>query len=440
MADPAANQSPQNGSGEPLATHVVLIFGLMLVGVYLAAGPRVRLSEWRVESDANPNVIEAVAWRHGRLDLPVRSAHPERAGQRPLDSAVRENKVWNVFPPLFTFLTYGALTLQDWQGVGSDGDSVFHPAWYVAIVALPLPLAAFWAFSRAASSARPRSKSASAYVTAAVLTAYLILGTPLLLILEGCRGGSVAVNQVFATVGLLLVAGDLLGSRRIWPAAIGCTIGLWSRQLTVIYLVAVAWTAWSAASGARSRRTGMAVAALAAFVGFGTVATLNWLKFGSPFENGYGLIYDGRDDIYARRYAEFGRAFDPRFIPRNAWHLWAAPPIVESRGALAVRITGDPDGAAFWFASPLLLYVLFDVRRWWGDAARRSLMLCSFAVMLALLCYHNTGSVQRGFHRFAMDFVPIWLAVIAPELFNGRRTWITLGLLAYSALYFHLIA
>jgi hypothetical protein len=67
------------------------------------------------------------------------------------------------------------------------------------------------------------------------------------------------------------------------------------------------------------------------------------------------------------------------------------------------------------------------------------LMLMSVAVMLAFLNYHNTGSVQRGYFRFALDVIPIWLVVIAPYACERRRLGWTLACLGWSALYFHIL-
>ena len=427
---------------------IALVFLLLVVGLYLAAGPLVRLSQWRVDPDASHGLKEARAWREGRLDIPPTGPDPALGSGRPRDSAYREGKVYNVFPPLFTFLSYGALTLQSLQGMTGADACEFYAPWYIAIVALPLPLVGFWAFRRATG----RSE------WAAVMTAYWILGTPLLkMLVNSGHGNTNELNHVLSNMGMLLIAGDLLGRRRIWPAALGLVIGVWSRQLTILYLPAAMYIAWHAAalasrvvldpgvsrsaaapgvSGPANRRAGLALLAIAAVVALGVTAALNTLKFGSPLETGYRLIYEGRDDLYARRAREHG-LFAVENIPRNAFYMNLSPPEVRlAPMMLQVGVGGCGDGTSLWLTSPLLLAGLWDIRRWWRDPARRVLMLSSGLVIFGLLCYHTTGSVQHDFWRFGLDFAPIWLAVIAPYVCTGRRRWITLGCLAYSALYF----
>ncbi len=406
----------------------------MLVGLHLGAGPVVRLSEWRVDPLVNHGWMEAEAWSAGRLDIPPRGANPETGHDRPRDTACFDGRVYNVFPPLFTFLSYAARTLQSAQN-GADAVE-FFPPWYVGLVALPIPLLGFWAFRVATG----RSE------WAAVLTAYWILGTPLLKMLTNCRLGETnELNHVLSNAGLMLVAGDLLGRRRIWPAAVGLIIGMWTRQLTALYLIGAIWIVWAGLRPAgglprtAARRGGLVMLAAAAVVGLGTLGVLNTLKFGHPLDSGYLRIYEGRGDLYAQRARE-GGLFGVGFVPRNAYYMNLAPPDVRwSRLNLLLGGGDDADGTSIWLTCPLLLLVIWDARRWWWDPARRALMISSFGVILGLLCYHNTGSVQHGFHRFSLDFMPVWLMVIAPYILRGRRTSLTLAALAYSALYFNVL-
>jgi hypothetical protein len=403
---------------------IALTFVLLIAGLYLAAGPVLQLGRWQVEPTANHGWIEANAWLGGRLDIPHRDGVQIRDRLR--DSALFDGKVYNVFPPLFTFISCAAIWLQKIQASPDLTQLTFFPTWYVALVVVPLPIVGYWAFLRITKRAD----------LAALFTAYWVLGTPLLKMLANCRIGSTnELNHVFANIGLMLIAGDLLGRRRIWPAAIGLVIGLWSRQLIALYLPAIVWMAWRADSG-RSRKIAYVLAATC--IGFGAIAILNYLKFGNPLDSGYGYIYEARADLYAQRYREFGQTFHPGFMPGNAyWMNLALPELcIVSTGP---GITGEGDGTGFWIGSPLLLFVFRDVRRWWVDPSRRILMLCSLAVIVGILCYHTTGSVQRGFYRFALDYIPIWLAAIAPYFATRDRLHVLIGCLAYSALYFNLV-
>ena len=413
--------------GDEPQWRIVLVFLLMCIGLYVAAGPLVRLSEWRVAPGNNHSLMEARAWRGGRLDIPPLGPHAELGVNRPRDTAYKDGKIYNVFPPLFTFLSYAAMTLQDAQGLTGGDAAGFYAPWYVGLAALPLPLAGFWAFRRVTG----RSE------WAAVMTAYWILGTPLLKMLVNCRMGEInELNHVLSNAGLMLIAGDLLGRRRIWPAALGLLIGAWTRQLTICYGLGAAWIVWTLS---QQRIRHMTILAAAAVVALGATAVLNALKFGNPLDNGYLRIYEGRGDMYATRARQYG-LFSAHFLPDNAFYLNLGPPEIRlAPMMLQVGSGGTGHGTSIWLTSPLLLFAFVDVRRWWRDPARRALMLSSLLVIFGFLCYHNTGSVQHGFYRFALDFVPVWLMVIAPYVADPRRRWITVGCLAYSALYFHVL-
>lgn len=96
--------------------------------------------------------------------------------------------------------------------LAGEPPDTFHPLCFVALIALPLPLIGFWAFRQVVGDA----------AWGAVLTAYLLLATCLLPVLALCgRGSLYHLNHALAVTGLLLMGGDLLGSRQGWPALLG---------------------------------------------------------------------------------------------------------------------------------------------------------------------------------------------------------------------------
>lgn len=488
---------------------------LTTLAVFLILSPIIHLSDWGAPI-TNLNVLEAVAWREGRMYLSTPLGKDPR--YRPIDTAFVNGRAYNIFPPFMSFFSYAALTLQSWQGfddalareADDPGTSAIYAPWYVLLVFWPLPIAAFWAAREsilaaqrpgpgAGSTEYPPPPTLAPSVGAALIAAYWMLGTPLTRLLYNCQNAATnELNHVLAGTGLLLVAGDLVHRRRIWIAAVGLIWAMWSRQLTVFYLLAllgIVWSAWRAwkptlspAPGtnpalapssaavtvkpaparplltpeyasastvvvtplpstiqdaptdpARVVRRGLIAALIVVVLGGGAIAALNTLKFGHPLETGYAAIYAGREkDLYAKRYLRYQKLFDVRFLPENFYWMNLAPPTIEVRRMTAI-INGEGDGAAIWITSPLLLLVLIAVRSWWRDPARRALMLASLVVMFGFLCYHNTGSLQRGFHRFSMDVVPIWLIVIAPYAVSRRALPLTLACLAYSTLYFHFL-
>ncbi len=391
-------------------------FALLLIALYLVAGPYVELPTWGVEAARNPGLMEAQAWLRGEIALE----------KRLWDTALFEGKAYNIYPPMFTFLSYAALHAGRLVGVPAGE---FYSPWYVILVALPVPLTAFWAFHRVAGSG----------AFAAALAAGCICGTPLLPMLADARHGSInGINLVMASSGVMLLAGDLLGRRRIWPAVIGLLLAAWSRQLTLFFGAAIVIVALCESDRTvRRRKAAMALAGVA--LAAGVLMLLNQLRFGNPFDNGYVRIYqgDGREtQWYGERALEHG-LFSPQFIPGNAYYMNLSPPRFRTSPAF-IQLDNHNHGVSIWLTTPLLFGVLAGIRRWWRDVPSRALMLCSLPVILGHLMYHNPGTPQVGYFRFALDYMPVWLLVVAPWAVEARHRVFTIGCLAWSLLYFRM--
>lgn len=393
-------------------------FALLLVGLHLTVAPKVRLSQWQVHAESNAALEEALRWREGSLGLRLNDYEVARVGE------VR----YNVFGLAFVLISLVGTTLTTLTG-GPPG--TFYPPYYVAMVALPLVLAAYGAF-------RVQTRSSA---WGAVLAGSLIVGTSLLHVLQRCggaQGGSVNfINQVLAVTGLLIFAADFLGPRRMWPALLGLALAAWSRQMTAFYalpLLGMTFMGIPAGPNPKGRR-GIVL------VGLGVLAavplTLNTLKFGNPFETGYGRIYEGRTDSIGRSGQE--KLFGLRYVPVHLRAMNTAFPSWDIRAGTLYPDVADVNGGSIWLTTPLLFAVLLTLPRWWKDRPRRWLMLATLPVIAGLACYHTTGAMGAGCYRYSLDFIPIWLVVIAPYVTTGRAAAWTLGCLAYSALYFNLL-
>ena len=419
--------------------------GLLLVLTVL--GWRwVGLFDWGIPENRNAAFREAVAWRHGTMDL----------GPPYYELAPFGGKHYNVVGPLFTGLCVVGIHITQWLGGPAD---TMAPWLLTMVIALPLPLALFGCY-RALGMANP---------WAAALTLHAIVGTSLWANLGNLRGGDLySINHVLALVGLSLLLGDLLGRRRIWPAGIGLCIAVWSRQITCLYAAPLLWIAWrcptlhgpsgllrvsqiaphSAAptvpthSPARTpeflrrRRilTAVAFIALAAAVPM----TLSAIKFGNPLDTGYPRMFDNdRNDADAR---DARRQFlGPVHWPKHFRAMFLSVPTIEIRQGRLMIVVVDTPGTAIWFTNPLVLAVAWTARRWWADRARRTLMLASFAVLLGVAGYHNTSAQNSGCYRYALDFLPVWFAVVAPYLPGVRsREWALLAM-TWSVAYFLLL-
>ncbi|HVP10872.1 MAG TPA: hypothetical protein VMV94_06735 [Phycisphaerae bacterium] len=383
-------------------------------------GPKLRLSQWQIASESTAALAEGEAWLQGRLDIPLPHT-PDLLHNRLHDTAYYNGKVYNVFPPLMTILT---VLLSPLHHLIEAPEGYWLPWPYTLLAFWPLPIIGFIVFRRQVHSA----------AWAGLLTLAWMGGTAVLPNLHFAQTGLLGqVDHVVSQTGLLIFTADLLGRRRIWPALIGLAIATWTRQLTLLYGLPLLWLAWS--QGRRRFVTGIVGLAIIA----APLLTLNWLKFGNPLEFGYRYIYAGRDtDDLAQRCLKYG-VFSPHFVGENAYYMFAAPPYI-AVSPTQIQITGDNQyGTSLWITTPLALFVFISAAAWWRDKTRRILMLGTLPVLFGLLCYHNPGFLESGYSRFALDFLPIWLLVVAPWTRNGWRTWLTLLCTAWSLLYFQAV-
>ncbi len=407
----------------------------MMVAIFVALGPKIRLSQWGAEADSNAGIAEGAAWVKGRLDLPPFKntvllwdypsvENPSDPEKRLHDTAFYGEKIYNVFPPLVSILTVVFAPIHAQLLDGRTDFWLKTP--YVLTVFWPLPIVAFVVFRRRVGD--------SAW--AAFLAFALIGGTAVLPNLHGAQTGYLGqINHVVSQVGLLILAADVLGKQRVWPGLLGLLIATYARQITFLYGLVLLWIAWRRGG---ARRLGLCALGLAVMAA--PLLTLNYFKFGNPLEFGYRYIYAARDDDMAARAAR--GVFSAEFIAENAFYLHLAPPDIDLRNSDVSEIKiseSNQNGTSLWVTTPLALWVLVALRRWWREPAARLLMLGTLPVMFGLLCYHSPGYMEHGYNRFALDFLPIWLVVVAPFTRNGWRTWLTLWCAAWSLLYFQKI-
>jgi hypothetical protein len=305
------------------------------------------------------------------------------------------------------------------------------PHWFVvAALALPVPLLAYLLFRRLTASSWWGAGAAIG----------LVAGTSLWPVLDRTlRGASpYFVNHVLATIGLLIFLIEFFGRRRVWASGMGLIIATMSRQMTVAFALPLVWQAWR---GGPTDRRASRIAQLAC-VGLVVAAvplTMNTLKFGHPLKTGYSLIYAGReDDAFARDAKTYG-LFSWHFVPRNLWHAnFGFPKLhrIEMAGETEYHLRPDFNGTGIWWTTPLLLWLLVDLRRILADPAARVLLVSSVTIYAALLFFHATGAEQRGFNRFSLDYLPALLAIVAPRCFVGWRRWLSVGMIAWSVVYF----
>jgi len=420
----APQRIPVHGAAPSSRLLSIICFGFMVAAWYAVVGPKVQLSQWTIRAENNAAMREALAWQAGRLDLPTNSADPLR--DRLHDTAfVRDTgEVFNVFPPLTTFFCYAVNALQ--RPLLGEAPGLIGPLTYATAWVLPLLLVCFWAFRTQTND--PRWGGFLAFA--------LLCGTALYPLMVWSRGGNVGyMHHVASQIGLLLIAGDLLGRRRIWPAAIGLLIAAWSRQFTIAYAVPI----FMAVAQAPRRGRALGIATAATVLAAGVLMLLNQLKFGSPFETGYALIYEGRpDDAMLATRARQGGLFALRWMPENlSYMLWNPPDAEWTHQGL--QLAGDARGNGLLFTTPIVVLVFATARQWWREPMRRWCMLATLPVVIGILCYHTMGFISTACYRFGMDYLAVWLMVAAPALVTPRWRWWTMGCVAWSVVYFQAV-
>lgn len=407
----AADEHRGRGARSRLRHESLLGAVLVLLAFVLLAEAKLWRPETRFTIRENIQIGEAEAWWKGRLDLP----------ERRWDTSFKDGRVYSYFPPMFTIIATAVVPFCD--GV---------PHWFIVLLVLAVPVLAYVLFYRLTESP----------IWGALLAIGCVCGTSIWPVIDKTLRGAAPynVNHTIATIGLLIFLIAYLGGGRVWLAGAGLVLAGLSRQLTVAYLIPLAYLSvgrkWC---GRRLRRlTALAVTCL---VVFGVPAMLNAMKFGAPYESGYMLNYADRDDTFARDARQYG-LFSAHYVPRNIYYTNIGLPKlhrIEVAGTPQVHIRPNDMGTGIWWTTPLLLWVFVKAGPLLRDRQRLMLLAAVAVAYVALMFWHGTGSVQRGFNRYSLDYVPVVLALVAPSCVVGWRRWITIGMVLWGVAYFKFV-
>ncbi|MCA9256835.1 MAG: hypothetical protein KDA33_14400 [Phycisphaerales bacterium] len=406
---------------------------LAVASVYLALalliGPRTPYGKWNVSPrfetlGQNIALAETMAWREGHLSL----------DEDFYEDAEFNGKTYSVVGLAFTIMSVPITWIADHLGCATH----FPRPIYFLLMTIPIPIVAYLSIRRFVSSP----------AWAALLSIGFVCGTPMGPEIGACYTGNIYdINHVIAVTGVFLIAADLLGARRIWPAAIGLILACWSRQMTCLYsapLLLIAWRASSAHPSARPalsnpattprRYRTLAFAVLGIAIAGGIPLALNYLKFGNPLDTGYVHLYADRTDPIAERARS--ALFSVRYLWMHlrAMHFDFAPWDIR-HGKLHIDIV-NVIGGSLWLTTPLSVAIFLAVRRWWKNTNARILVLGTIPVIIGLHLYHTTGG-PPGMYRYALDFLPIWWLAIAPATESSPQAKrVTIAAVAYSVLYY----
>jgi hypothetical protein len=359
---------------------------------------------WR-SPELNPALHEARALLDGRIAIT----------EPLLDTATVDGEIYNVFQPGQTLLFLAHLLVIPGQTV-----SVFAAEIFICFV---LGFVVFvLALSRLGGN---RS------LVALMLAAAVFLGAPNVPSLPNAMGGSIyRANHCFALLPMVALLLVLSGrERRPWlaGACIAAAALFRAQNILLVFLPVAMWMqdddglVWRVRESLRAswfRPTMIRLFVLPVLAGL-LIAGFQTARFGSPLESGYELIYDGRDDTLARRAHETG-IFSIRYLPENLTRIVAPLPQLEFEGPRLTAIHGDTAGNSLLFTQPVLLLGLLLLPAF---RVARVQALTGAAVLLALpvWLHHNPGIHGPGYARYALDYLPLWIATTAAMVRYGPR-------------------
>jgi hypothetical protein len=221
--------------------------------------------------------------------------------------------------------------------------------------------------------------------------------------------------QLVATAMMVLAIHQAYVARRATTAGLAWGAAVLSRQLciwTAPFLIAALWQ-----ESGGSRRVGQAFRfVIAGGVLLALYLAMNWARFDSPFNTGYGYIH--HMDFLADRARQYG-LFHPAYLPHNFAFMFLQGFHIEFAGPLKLAPREmDPFGTSLTMASPFLA-TAFLARN--GSGMVRAAWISLLPMLASALLYYNNGWVQVNCQRFTLDLMPvlIWLQARGAKAVNG---------------------
>ncbi|MBI3170833.1 MAG: glycosyltransferase family 39 protein [Chloroflexi bacterium] len=239
--------------------------------------------------------------------------------------------------------------------------------------------------------------------------------------------------QLTAVLCAVLAIHEAMHNNRGWLAGLFVGLAFLSRQLSIYMVVFIPVLLWKN-SGRPSR-----LANIIGFLGGVGVCILLYLGFNyyrfDSFGTGYEALnyetYGGPGNFLAARVSQYG-IFAPAYFIFNIAYMFIQGYHIEFGGANMLDFAGiDRFGTSLLAASP------FIIAAFRAKADRLTLWSAWVAVLLSLvhaLFYHNNGYIQYNMQRFSMDFMPIFILLVAMGIKNSspdlRAYW--KGMIVYS--------
>lgn len=324
---------------------------------------------------------QAKAFLQGRLDLPGYFS----------DVAVKGGRYYVPFPPFPAVLLLPLAALGAWK-----------PA-YVIVVSLALTLLNLVVLPRLLRSAGASRRSVY------WLQAAFFLGTAYWMCVIR-SSGVWFFDHVVAVSCLLLALSEALGKGRGLLVGLFLGLAFLCRQMTIFSALFLVAALWENAGHPQPRRKLLHLAGFATvlLVCIGGYLWFNAARFGSAFDTGYAYIQ--LTGFLAPRVERFG-LFHPVYLPFNFINMFLQGFHVTFEGSRYLwGPTMDSFGTSLTFASPFV-FVAFLAR--WKKSLLWAGWLSVALTLVAGLFYYNNGWLQLNCHRFALDFLPVLILLVA---------------------------
>jgi hypothetical protein len=213
--------------------------------------------------------------------------------------------------------------------------------------------------------------------------------------------------------------------RRLFTAGIAIGCAFLSRQMSIFYapLLLLVWLGDGAPLFRidRQRIAGAFALGLPVLAALAAYFVYNYWRFGDPLETGYRFITLD-SELLKSRMDEYG-LWNKAYAVFNFFYFFLQGFHAEFARPQQIALVGlDPAGSSFLAASPWLLLLFF---------AKRDLRTLVVVLMMAgftglLLFYHSNGFSQYNVQRYALDWLPAALLIMAPALTAARVEWFRL--------------
>jgi hypothetical protein len=377
-------------TGSPWTRPLFFLLAFLVLGVPFVWDMGRSLATEPIHGAENHYVALAQSILQGRLDI-TQPYH---------DTAHHDGKIWVIYPP------FPVLFLLPFVAIFGLATKVTYIGIALAIWSAIL----LWRILKRVET----DKGARPWMIFA-----FIFGTGYWLCLRNSLGVCWYAH-VASVFGLLLALDESLGKSR------GLLVGLYlgaaflSRQFTIFFfpfLIAAIWT-----NAARKDLKGK----LLHFFGFGAGLTacvavyllFNWARFGSPLDTGYAYLeLGGFLDDKVKRYGLFSLHHVPLnfvYMFFQGFHInYGDAPILATDVHMYWPL--DPFGTSIIAASP---FVFFAFAAKWKRPLIVTMWISVAIVLFAELLYYNNGWVQYNAQRFAVDFLPAFMILVALGIRN----------------------